>query len=188
MHKVVVAGIPRSGTSLIYLTICHSIGDKNVVKTHSLAPPEKMDDPYQENTEAFIANGAKALFVFGDPVLSVISTRKSVWNDIHARNCGFFGKLKDANIYKKDIFNYERMFDSWMKPHKYPVFAVKYMSMYKYFYEICDFLGCKLIRAEFRERQTQYGDVSEQTLKIIQKTYASLIEKVKCAPEARIWR
>lgn len=192
MQKVVIAGIPRSGTTFVFDRFAEKsrkLGEisLDVVKTHGLAPPATFHDPYWYKVESFILDKAKCLFMFGDPVLSVISTRLNIYDEWHAKNCGCYENINSIDIYDRDYFHYESMFDSWMKPHGYPVASVRYEALEKNRGNINEFFHENITWHLFRDRNTSVSDVSKEDLRRIRKTYESLIKKIRGAPDFRVW-
>ncbi len=189
--EVAVVGIPRCGTTWLFRSIM-GIGPGNGtpkgaaykrlpgLKTHSLAPPDGFGDPQSEDLMKHTLDGGKAIFVFGDPIQAVISTRYKRWDHVHAANCGFFDDLKDANIFEEDCFNYEMMFDSWMKEHDYPVLALRYETMAENRQDVESFLGRKVEWTPWYQRDPQRNliKVDYNTMFEIAKTYKELHQKI----------
>ena len=155
--EIVVAGIPRTGTRWI----TNQLGGKdfkavagNVYKTHGLAPPEYFYNPRHDTiNELLMEGGWKAIFMFGDPVASVISTINNIFDRNHFNNCGVVADPKDIDITKEDKLNYERMFDSWMKPHPYPVIALRYETLPHHKREIEEFTGVTFDFSKWKARK-----------------------------------
>lgn len=201
--EVAVVGIPRGGTTFLFRSIAglppgnttpKGAAYKSLpwLKSHSLAPPEDFGDQHAADLKKHTDAGGKVIFVFGEPMPAVISTRLKRWDWMHAWNCGFDPdkfKAKAPDIYSKDCFNYERMFDTWMRPHDYPVLAVKYETMSEHFQEIEEFLGRKVDWNEWlqRDRTINCQRVTRVQRTLIAKTYASLTKKWEEAPEIWNW-
>lgn len=179
---IIVAGIPRCGTTLMFRALAgFSAGDttpKNyygkIKKTHGLAPTN-------------LPRGYKAIFLFGDIVSSVISTKKSRYETNHFLNCGCSKKFEEVDIYKEDVLNYELMFDSWHQKHNYPVMCLKYEKIYQNINIIKAFLKTDISFPKKKKRTTKYADCSKTELKQIKHTYQSLISKVKKVPNVSIY-
>jgi hypothetical protein len=154
-----------------------------LMKCHSLAPPETFGDPSSDELSAHADRGGKCIFMFGDPVESVISTRLKRYDSYHAANCGYTGSLDDTDIYDTDAFGYERMFDTWMKDHDYPVLALRYETLGEHLDEVDRFLDRSVKWNTFRARKSSNREkVSDGDLKRIENTYRTLIDKVAGAP------
>lgn len=179
---VIVAGIPRCGTTLMFRALAgFSAGNttpKNyygkIKKTHGLAPSN-------------LPRGYKAIFLFGDIVSSVISTKNSRYESNHFLNCGCLKKVEEVDIYKEDILNYELMFDSWHQRHNYPVMCLRYEKIYHNINLIKAFLQTDISLPKKRKRTTKYADCSKKDLKQIKHTYQSLINKIKKVPNISIY-
>ena len=112
--KLLIAGIPRCGTTWLYRCIAglpqkpgtpkgKAYQDIGILKVHSLAPPDSFGDPQAEEVKRFCEEGGKCIFVFGNPVLAVLSTRQRRWDHVHAANCGYFEDLGNADIFAEDM-------------------------------------------------------------------------------------
>gem|GEM_PF-5172115 len=190
-ETVAVTGIPRSGTTWLFRSLAGLEPGSTVpkgrhyerlpfIKAHSLAPPDSFDDPRAEELAAHCKRRGKCLFLFGDPVESVISTRLRRWTAGHAVNCGYFDPLDTAAIYHEDCFNYERIFDSWMgREHPFPVLALRYETAGHHTKAIESFLGRKIRWNPWKaRRRSNRRKVSRRELQAIESTYASLACKV----------
>jgi tetratricopeptide (TPR) repeat protein len=180
--NVIVAGIPRSGTTMIFRALAGFYpGDTtprnysgSVKKTHGLAPKQ-------------LPKGYKVIFVFGNIINSVISTKKSRYDQVHFINCGCSQNPENTDIYLEDSLNYEAMFDSWNKNNGYPVICVRYETIYENLKPISRFLGITLSLPPQKKRTTKYSDCNEEELQKIKKTYKNLIDKVNNAPDVAIY-
>lgn len=182
--RFAVAGIPRSGTTMIFRALAGyprgATTPKNyagpLLKTHSRKPTE-------------LASIEKAIFLFGDPVASVLSTRINRWNKEHFENCGA-GDVNpdDADIYGSDVLGYEEMFDVWMQRQPFKLICVKYESIHKNLTLLNSFFGQHLYVPPYRDRQTDLrSEISGDDLSKIKSTYSRLIQKVETAPDIAIY-
>lgn len=190
-HKIVVAGIPRCGTMYVFDNVAqysqriHGVPTQ-VVKTHGLAPPECSYDTMWQKVEKFMVEGAKVIFVFGDPVASILSTKRSQWNNFHARNCGYYEDIFKADITTHDVLGYEAIFDSWMKEHPYDVMSIRYESLPQNKGYIDYFTDCNIRWSEWIPRKTTYTTRGNGEIEQIELTYSGLIKKVKDALDCNI--
>lgn len=149
--------------------------DGNVLKTHTFRPEDL------EGVE-------RGIFLFGDPVSSVISTRRRRWQEKHFINCGAEQEFSDeADIYGEDILNYERMYDSWAKRLAFPHLMVRYESLYENIAFIESWLGFKLELPEKKKRSTAHENVPVSDLDKIRLAYKSLIIKVDQAADVSVY-
>lgn len=172
MYKVIVASIPRTGSTLLARAIeglerKGSWEQQNANKVYKTHYPE---------TDVNICD--KAIFLFGDVIKSVISYRQNRWDIQSMRNCKCYKDLKDIDLYKRDDCNFEKIFDTWTNPIKHRVLAVRYEEMWKYQDRMKDFVGWDFTLPTKRTRLTNYADVRNVDLHNIKKTYNSLINKV----------
>ena len=76
---------------------------EQVLKTHATATPTLPGD-------------VRTIFLFGNPVTAVVSTKQGRYHQRNFLNCGYTADLSPA-IYERDDLGYEAMFDSWSAPH-----------------------------------------------------------------------
>jgi hypothetical protein len=152
----------------------------DVLKTHAI--------PQRLNISPRDAVDCRAIFMFGDPVLSVISTRRSRWDKKHFANCGCFRLPSECDIYRQDVLHYGLMFNAWMKPQQFPLLALRFETAYRYVDLIRQFTGATAVALPaFRERNTKRDHVSASELDAINFTYQGLIERVREAPDIAVW-
>jgi tetratricopeptide (TPR) repeat protein len=177
--SIIVAGIPRSGTTMMFRALAGlEPGDTTprnycgpVKKTHGLAPKK-------------LPEGYKVIFIFGDVINSVISTKKFRYDKTHFINCGCTKDPEATDIYLEDALNYEAMFDSWNQDNGYPVICVRYETIYENLKQINNFfIFTNLSLPSKKQRTTRYFDCNKEELNNIKKTYRNLIEKVNNAPD-----
>jgi len=178
----VIAGIPRSGTRLLWTGITDKLwtGDKNgkpSIKTHNMAPKTA-------------PSSCKCFFIFGDPVLSIISTklkRNAVLSPRHLQNCESEYTIETLpDIYDEDALNYERMFDTWTNAIGYPVMCLRYETLYNYIGVIEHFVHAHTYFPKWKARSSMIEDQDSDDINRIRKTYASLIEKIRKFPDITI--
>lgn len=147
-----------------------------VWKTHSFRP------------ETFTTARA-AVFIYGDPVAAVISTRARRYGQPHFENCGAGDRSPETtDIYREDALNYERMFDAWMQPQRFAMACVRYERLHENAAELGAFLGVSLKLPEKRPRADHVEMVTPEDHAAILRTYAGLIDKVARAPDLGLWR
>ncbi len=181
--KLVVAGIPRSGTTMMFRalaglppgTTTPALEMNGVLKTHSFEP------------ETF-AGAAWGIFLFGNPVLSVISTVQKRYNRNHFENCGAADlDPEEVDIFDADHLNYERMWDAWTARQSFPVVALRYESLHKSIRHVENLLGQDIPLPSFKRREASARDVSPEDLQRIRQTYAGLRRKVNRAPDFSLY-
>jgi hypothetical protein len=184
MKRILVASIPRCGSTMLFRTIA-GLGKGSTMpadyegphlKTHSFDP------------ERFAGTADMAIFLFGDVMSSVASTRQRRYTQSHFDNCGA-GHLSpdDTDIYDADHLNYEKMFDAWMQRTTLPHVAVRYERLHALAPALTKLLGCPLPLIERRRRRTRHEAIDPADRRRIRKAYRSLIEKVAQAPDLSCW-
>ena len=181
MYKIIVASIPRTGSTMLTraladLPVCGSFDQKlssKVYKTHLY--------------EHQVKKCKKAIFLFGKVEVSVISMRKFRWDKQSLLNCQCPTSPQNTNIYVNDACNFEKIYDSWTHPKSHTVLAVRYEKIWKYKNLIQDFVGWNFTLPPRRPRLTYLNSVSPQALDQIRITYKSLINKVNKAKDIQIY-
>jgi hypothetical protein len=197
-NKFIIAGIPRSGTT--YLTrviqglplggccprtercigirdICEKAltNDFMFYKTHDFAPKK-------------LGPNIKCIFLFSNPIDSIISTINNRFADSHFLNCHCdkdLIKCKQVDLFNRDDLNYEKMFLTWTKPNKgYPVLVLRYEKMKKHHSDIEKFLGFSFEMHKFQVRKSYKVDEKIRTK--LNQTYQSLIKMVKEYPDIKV--
>lgn len=184
-QTIICAGIPRCGTTMMYRALAGlprgattpKGGPSDIIKTHSYRPQR-------------FAGAAKAIFLFGDPVAAVISTKTSRYTPAHFRNCGARNRDPETtDIFSEDALNYERMFDAWTRRTAVETICVRYETLYQ---------NLRLISAFFADRPVYFPPPQQRTtnveqhaspeeVKRIRQTYADLIRKVDRAPDVALF-
>ena len=179
---VVLAGIPRSGTTMLSRALegarPGSTWIKNpqvVFKTHMFAP------------NALPQSCTRAIFLYGDPILSAISMRKHRWERRSFRVCG--QSRDDVDVFARDDLNFEKMFDTWvMQEHPYPLLWCRYSHIHEHIRDISEFVGFSVELPRKLPRTTKYTDITEEELASAQRTYAQLQRKMASVPTFFITR
>jgi hypothetical protein len=176
IKKILIAGIPRSGTTLLYDSL-----KKNskvlAAKTHSLLSLEKSLDGISIDTSFSV------VFIYGNPINSVISTYNMIngiyhidesigkewWKRNHASNCGYLGNLENLNILEKDDLNYEKMFDEWMETKRFTKITVRYEKLFLLVPVISALLNVNLNLPPQRKRRTSYREEDANVVSQVKK-------------------
>ncbi|NQY97245.1 MAG: hypothetical protein HRT82_08785 [Henriciella sp.] len=148
-----------------------------VRKTHSFDPRS-------------FENAKRAIFLFGDPVAAVISTRKNRYGRRHFLNCGASDRDPETtDIFREDALNYEKMWHAWPQRQSFDLLCVRYEALYDHLNTIEEFFGRRLYLPPPKPRTTSLiDDVSALDLDAIRTTYANLIAAIDRAPDLTIWR
>ena len=196
MHSnhIVVAGLPRCGTTLICSALVRKkisyyraqkflvnleddfIGNPGYVyKTHTPIPPKKLN------------SDTKVIYVFGDPRLAAISIHKKL-NLKQAYVNAHSDKYKEHDeIFERDLMRLSDNFSNWYREQTFPFASVRYDAMFeKSTREILEsFLGTKLNLPLFKMRESQLK--SHPKFEQLQAAYGSLAIKIAEASPVKIW-
>jgi len=183
-EKIICAGIPRSGTTMMFRALAGLKAGATtpqdykgpIRKTHSFRPRS-----FKKCT--------KAIFLFGDPVASVVSTREKRYMSRHFENCGAGDRDPETtDIYREDALNYTKMFNAWTRRQPFDLLLARYETLYENLPVIEGFFGRQLNVPPHRPRKTDPGEtVSPDDLKAIRKTYEKLIKRIESAPDITIF-
>lgn len=181
--KILIAGIPRSGTTLVYESLKKT--DLIVAKTH-------LTDSLEKSIEGkAIDSNFLVLFLFGDALKSVFSTQKRLsgeprWARIHSANCGCFKNVNEIDIISRDDLNYENIFDSWVSTKKFDVMTVRYEKLYNLKEIISAVIGRDLNLPGWRPRNTKISNFPFEKVEKAKQTYQDLIQKIATFPDFTI--
>ena len=169
---ITVASIPRCGSTMLWRAL-------------NGLPPGDFTPRWLKNIgcgahgikklHAYEEVDGKVVFLFGDIINSVISTKKNRFDCGHFKNCGYEGNPK--NIYETDFLGYEKIFDLWTK--RPDTALVRYEKLHDNMYALCRFLGKEATLPPRRERRTGHNSATLSELDAIKRTYASLILKIE---------
>lgn len=189
-RRVLVASVPRCGSTYLFRSIAnHGQGGQfpdapdrcfvrdprqlpgsTYMKTHGLAPPSVPED-------------VRVVFIFGDPIRAIVSTRQRCFNWTHFLNCGYESHLP-PEIYARDELGYEQIFDSWMQPKPYPVLALRYERVHEHEPELTRFLGRRMRLLARCPRRTR---VSRGLRRRLMPVYGDFVRKVDASPDVSLW-
>lgn len=178
---ITVASIPRCGSTMLWRAL-------NGLPPGGLTPKWFKDTGCGahgiKKLHAYEEVDGKVVFLFGDIINSVISTKKNRFNRGHFKNCGYGGnskkflnELKLINIYETDFLGYEKIFDLWTKRPQTAL--VRYEKLHDNMHTLCKFLGKEATLPPQRERRTGHNSATLGELDAIKRTYASLILKIE---------
>lgn len=178
--NIVVASIPRCGSTLLARAVAELPPGNTWPK--DLPEVKKMHWPREDELKYI----DRAVFLFGDIINAVISTRFKRWDENHFRNCGCNKALTEADIFKRDDLNYESIFDYWMAGCGFPVLAVRYEAMWDNADLIAGFVGKKFELPPKKNRATNLNMVTKAEFIDICLTYSSLIRRVEKMPDIKM--
>lgn len=178
MNKLIVASIPRSGSTWIHRAICNlppsSTTSQNPVVNKSAGWSIYKTHRTFEHWSHKINPEDKVIFIFGDIIHSVISTKKNRYEKNHFKNCGYTGSIKDKNIYEEDFLNYESIFDSWVNCKLENFLILRYETFSpSTLYNFVPFS----FSLPPRTPRTNYTNIKKNNIVKIQNTYKNLIQK-----------
>jgi len=195
--RFIVAGIPRCGTTMAARVIAglppgrywhtEPAGNAAVIKRHLKLWPGDL-----ETIE-------KGVFIFGDIIKAVLSTRRARLDKRHLENCLCQKTMDEIDILRCDDLNYEQIFDFWAGSNsngnmipvqqfafKFPLLLLRYEKIWKYTEEIEDFSCQKLVFPPMRIRVTKPENFPTGDVRAIKKTYKSLIAKIAKMPDIEL--
>ncbi len=192
--SIIVAGLGRSGTTLVYNSLLYnhyfkptpfttnlnSLMDYDskgfVYKTHDL-PPKELNDSF------------KLIYLFGNPMNTVLSTHRRIneWGRLHHKHLHSNLFKDNDDILYKDILMLNEHFDKWYRKQKFSFVSIKYEMLYTEDTQnaLSDYLGFKIKLFPQKKRNTDWkthpmGD-------IVYNTYKQLFLKIEESENYKIW-
>lgn len=188
MNKIILSSIPRCGSTWLFHSLINS-------RHSSFTPKNKTDNiegvnvPYvvYKNYKIYkthlpysywkniITNEDYVIFLVGDVIESVISTKFKRFDSNHFKNCGYSGNSK--NIFKEDFLGYENIFDSWYNAKIRNKIILKYEDFN--FTSLQEFMPYDFKFNNFKIREkSNSSKITKEQLNSLKLTYKSLINKV----------
>ncbi|MEK6889064.1 MAG: sulfotransferase domain-containing protein [Nanoarchaeota archaeon] len=135
----------------------------------------------------------KAIYLFGDPIASLISLFRRNYQNAHAEKImdiedwDKIASLENIDKYASeeyDLFKFKRHFDLWKNSKTdYPVLFVKFEDLWKNMGKILDFLEIpKSALQDFpkqRERESKLSSLDKKTAESLKRIYGKFAEQIK---------
>ena len=136
-----------------------------IYKTHDY-PPQRS-----------LPSHVKIIFMYGNVYNTVISTHRKIneWSKQHHFHLSSESYSSDDRIYYKDILQFEKQFDSWVKTDYLKI-------LYEKLYEketqdrLASYLGFRVKMIKQRKRKSSFANHS--FIEQIKETYKSLNDKI----------
>lgn len=192
-NPVVIAGLGRCGTTLLFRAIADTVSNlrrfvvdldshdfrNDLIKTHDYPPSQALPA------------GTKVVFMFGDIVDTVLSTASEVdkWPRLHFKHLRVPEAYRPyTDIFERDLLQFESLFDAWYRPQTFSLMTLRYESMYDPAARraLQQFLGLEFGLPAYRPRRTDKAS-HPFTLRV-QETYASLDRRIETAEDYKIWK
>ena len=142
-----------------------------VYKTHDYPPKQPLP--------TFV----RIVYTYADPIDIVASLlaqhRKDgdTWIAEHAAHLKA-GPVDLDDIYRRDVFHFERHFDQWMAARHLPLFAVRYDRIWAVQDKLATFLSVPLTLPPQRARRSSVTGIPEDRMGELMATYERLREKI----------
>lgn len=183
-YPILVASMGRCGTQLIqncirtqfesgthvnfYTDNPTKILNGYTYTTHSIPSDEQLD---------LIPSNTKVLFLYGNPMDSVLSTSKMAnWKD-HVYHLTGRRDISLEETINEDLLNFEKFFDYWYRNHKkWDVLAIRYDTIYQNMDKIYKHLGIRFNMPPYKKRKTDW--IKSPRKEELLNTYKNLHEKI----------
>lgn len=188
MEKLIIASIPRSGSTWLFRSIV-GLGNgsttpkQSYYNIHGVYVPYlrhkgydviKTHLPYEWWAD-YLDEKDKVIFLYGDVIESVISTYLKRFEKNHFKQCGYLGDRRD--IFKEDFLGYEDLFDSWIGA---PVDKIVLEYENFDFDKVEEFVPFEFQFNDFIPRRKSNRErVHRNYVKQVENTYKNLIDKIK---------
>ncbi len=192
---IIIAGLGRCGTTLVYKSIMNNhyykgydgivqisnykgtYDKRTIYKTHDY-PPLKLP------------KNVKVIFMFGDLYNTVVSTHYQInlFSKLHHKHLSSKGHKTNDEIFYKDTFNLNKLFEAWYQPQNFEFLSLRYESLYKKktIEVLSEFLELDL---QLLPQKTRKTDWTKNPLKEeIVKTYGVLYDKIEKSDDVKIWK
>lgn len=182
--EIVCAGLPRSGSTLLYRAMA-GLPPGDTTPKPQTGPVRKTHSPQPQLFESVRIG----VFIFGDPIDAVISTRVCRWDEQHFRNCEASKEYNPNNsdVFRKDVLNYEKIFDAWMQRQNFDLAVVRYEKLYESAPALSAILGIEISLPEWRPRKDYSEITSAEDRAAAYRTYERLAEKISLSPDLAFW-
>jgi|GEM_PF-3249428 len=190
--SLIVAGMGRCGTTTAYESLIgygfhespHFLnrfsdlkpdGGGFIYKTHDFPP-------------ASLPPGFKVIFLFGDPIAIALSAHKMInyWGREHFLHMNAGPFIENDNVLRGDPMQLHKHFESWMRPHPFPVLALRYPDVFtpESVRALQDFLGLDVDLPPFKERETKAE--AHPLYPELQATFQALREIIRHTPKINL--
>ena len=191
-YPVIVAGLGRCGTTLLYGAIEDRITNpsgfvidldshcfaNDLIKTHDYPP------------EVHLPEGTKVVFMFGNIVDTILSTTDQIndWGQWHYRHVRTPQAYRvNTDLYTNDDLRLEELFDAWYRPQQFDLLTLRYESLYQpgVMQTVQEYLGLTFSLPAYRPRST--NQQAHPATLTVANTYASLSRKIEDAEDVKVW-
>ncbi len=190
MKHIIIAGIPRCGTTLLARAVAGLEPAK--VWPSRQEPVNGVIKRHLKVSKTDINNACGCIFLFGNIPKAIISTKRTRMDKRHFENCLCKRDPEKTNILEADYLNYEKIFDFWTSgDFPFYVSAMRYEKLWKYKEEIEWFISAVSPHRDIklppkRERHSRLDHLSSSELDMLCKAYSSLILKTEKMPDIKL--
>jgi len=175
--KSIVASLPRCGSTMVWRAVVGIGPDEPALPQHYAAVPKL--HAMTPEARRLLRRGARAVFLFGDPIAAVLSTLANCYNMAHFRNCGC--NDTEPDIIDADGLGYEQIFNAWTRARG-EVLLLRYETLPRHAWILSEFLEREILLPPWRARETNVDRAPPERVAAIRTTYARLIRKVQNMP------
>lgn len=181
-NTIIIAGLGRSGTTLLYNSIADNHYYKKQDELIKFDKQKIYKRGYVYKTHDYPPKGVlpkhvKVVFMYGNIYNTVISTHAKIneWYKKHHYHLSSEIFKPNDEIFYKDIFQFEKQFESWKKSD---ALVVTYEKLYtnETQLNLSNYLGFKIKMIKRRERKSSFKN--HPMAKVIMNTYTSLFKKM----------
>lgn len=203
LPPVVVSSMGRSGSTLIYKSLCNGMSHKRFgttrFKTESLIRDEawRLEDSPLKNGQVYKTHDfphalipsdrLRVVFLFGsasDAARSVLRCETSYgpdWTTEHFVHLAATGDIDE--VPNRDVLRFEEQLDSWLSIQSVPVVGLRYEDLWNAGTEevLSHFVGFRVSLPKRKQRESagmNFGDLESQ----LASTYAALDKKISALP------
>ena len=158
----------------------------STIMTEYLIKKTKEDDVFGVHARDFVEFNGKVIFLFGNPMNTVISTHRRIPNlELHYEHMGGDYPMR-AFRFIRDTLGIEKLFDDWYRKHNFKLMTVRYETMWENLNKIGYFFDLDF--SDFPKKRKRLTDWRKHPNKVeIRKTYSRLNSKIESARDIAIW-
>ncbi len=191
-NAFVVAGMGRCGTTLVYEAL-RQYGLKGSRFVSSLPEQRVYERGRVYKTHDFpwaeVADHVKMVFLFGNPMDSVISTHRKMneWGRRHHANLHADEFVPNDVLFERDTLRLAEHFDAWYRPQRFRFASVRYEAMFDAGVrtQLEDYLGIAVPWPDFKRRRADWTKHPRKDS--LWALYGGLYQRIAQAEDLKIW-
>jgi len=185
--KIILAGIPRCGTTVMARALaglpCNKVWPRIRTRLTETNGVLKTHEPFSDD---LVSGYDRAVFIFGDIVLAVLSLVRGRGDEVSRRILGIPRCADVSDLMSSDRAGLMAIFNSWKRP-TIPTLRIRYETMWDHIKEIEKFTGRDLnLLPPYRRRRSWIERFDSRHVENVKSTYSELIDEIDKAPDLEV--